>query len=391
MPGPRRSERNRLRGLVRERGSKAVAQILSFCGITRVQQRCAWFLSIALGVALLLCIPLVSAQPASVATRKPRPAQHPKDFECNSWNAGITITDKNGLAYTCESGDNGSEAPKEASKKDKEAPAASLPPVPVQANPDPTPVAPAPAQNPVAPPVITWDGKKLTIDAENSTLSAILLGVRSSTGASIDMPASTSKERVAVHLGPAPIREVLSSLLYGTDFDYIIQGSDTDENGLRSVTLTARDQSDDVVATSDAPGSGKRRLAPGYVAPGKHDFEVVPEASDAAAPPAETAAGSDAVTPNPGPGSAGTDSAATAQASGNPDSQPPSPPAESAAAGMSTGAPLLSNTTPVGSLTPSTSSDAPSITQMEQNMQQMYEQRRQLQAQQKMGTQPPGK
>lgn len=79
-----------------------------------------------------------------------------------------------------------------------------------------------PLQNPEHAPLIEWDGKLLTIDAENSSLSDIMLGIRSHTGASIDMPASANRERIAVHLGPAPIREVLSSLLYGTDFNYVI-------------------------------------------------------------------------------------------------------------------------------------------------------------------------
>src|SRR4051812_10667156 len=54
----------------------------------------------------------------------------------------------------------------------------------------------SPAQPPAEAPVISWDGKQLTIDAENSSLSEILLAIPSRTGASIEMPPSTSSDRV---------------------------------------------------------------------------------------------------------------------------------------------------------------------------------------------------
>jgi hypothetical protein len=244
----------------------------------------------------------------------------------------------------------------------------------------------------VRPPVISWDGKQLTIDAENSTLSEVLLGIRAKTGASIDMPGSTAAERVAVHLGPAPIRDVLSSLLYGTDFDYVIQASDTDERGLRSVILTARDKGDDVAA-SNVSANPHMRLMPGYAAPGKRDFEVSPEptADAVASPPAEPVAASEPA-PSQQPGSSSTGpAAASAQASTNPDSQPTSPTA-SADAGVLVGdQPLASNrntgATSSGQLG---SSDGSSITEMEANLQRLYQQRQQLQ-QQRNQAPPPGK
>ena len=105
------------------------------------------------------------------------------------------------------------------------------------------PVAAAPAtpeQMPPLPPEVTYAGGKLTIISKNSTLADILAAVRTLTGAEIDLLASTADERVAAQIGPGPARDVLSSLLSSTDFDYVIQSSAADRQGILSVFLTPR-------------------------------------------------------------------------------------------------------------------------------------------------------
>jgi hypothetical protein len=88
---------------------------------------------------------------------------------------------------------------------------------------------------------VTFDGKQLTIVANNSTLSDILEAVRASTGAEIDVPTGAAGEPLAeVRLGPGPAREVLASLLSWTNFGYIIQGSDKNPLGIQSVVLVVR-------------------------------------------------------------------------------------------------------------------------------------------------------
>jgi hypothetical protein len=88
---------------------------------------------------------------------------------------------------------------------------------------------------------VSYDGKQLTIIANNSTILDILAAVRASTGAEIDVPTSGSGERLAeVRLGPGPPRQVLASLLSWTDFGYIIQASDKNPQGIQSVLLVAR-------------------------------------------------------------------------------------------------------------------------------------------------------
>ena len=351
------------------------------------QPNSLWLLS-ALGLALLLCIPLVfaSAQKTPLVAAKQRAAAPPSWSVCDSSSAGIKVTDASGLVYTCsESGDSET---KSETKKDKPAASTSATIALEPANSASSSAdAPAPAENPVKPPMISWDGKELTIDADNSTLSEILLGIRARTGASIDMPPSTGAEKVFVHLGPAPIREVLSSLLYGTDFDYVIQASDTDERGLRSVTLTEREKGDkaDVVAT-DANGQPRQRLMKGYSAPGKRDFQVAAEAAAESSASQQTESAAAEVSPPASPEQlpAGSDPAATVAQGAGSDSQ-----AGASADGIVPAGGQSLAKTALTSSSDSIPSGMSSFSQMEQNLQHLYQQRQQMQALQ--NPQPPGK
>ncbi|PWT79612.1 MAG: hypothetical protein C5B58_13150 [Acidobacteria bacterium] len=265
------------------------------------------------------------------------------------------------------------------------------------------PAGPPPAQIWLPPlqaaqhaPVIVWDGQLLTIDAENSSLSDVLLAIRSRTGASIEMPASTNRERIATHLGPAPVREVISSLLYGTDFNYVIQSVEGDEAALGKVIITARDgeQSDELAAgdTRSNSSNPKMRLMPGYAAPGKRDFEVSLSnaTDDSSSNVAETPAAEPSGSAQDQPATAAADSsapvsqndtkAATASADATDSSSSSDSPTLTAAEPISAG--------PAGTIAGNTSSESsgdsgsPSISQMEQKLQHMYQQRQQLQAQQ---------
>jgi hypothetical protein len=107
---------------------------------------------------------------------------------------------------------------------------------------------------PAGTPQVTWDGSLLTIITNNSTLADILAAVHAKTGAEIDMPESASRERTAARLGPGPIREVLSSLLSWTGFNYVIQASDQNPDGIQSILLIPRPKDAiEVVANSARP------------------------------------------------------------------------------------------------------------------------------------------
>jgi hypothetical protein len=253
-------------------------------------------------------------------------------------------------------------------------------------------------------PVIAWDGKLLTIDAENSSLSDILLAIRSHTGASIEMPGSTNRERIAIHLGPAPVREVISSLLYGTDFNYVIQSSEDDQTALGKVIITSRDGDDsEEIVTADTgsnpsnPLKPKMRLMPGYAAPGKRDFEVAlsNKIEESSASAAETpAADSSAPVEDQPSVAAGTDSNTTKpQTDTHPvasaDATNSSSSSDSATLTTAESVTAGAGTVPPGSSDASSEGDPSSTSHMEQTLQKMYQQRQQLQAQQNRATQTP--
>jgi hypothetical protein len=282
---------------------------------------------------------------------------------------------------------------------------------------DPAPATPQTAEQvPAQPPVVTWESNLLTIDAENSTLTAILVAVRTRTGASMEIPAAASAQRVFVHLGPGPVRDVLSSLLYGTGFDYIVETAEDNPDALRSVVLTAQGKGDDsagslaynagggssavagnvprgAAAEAAAHREAGMRLMPGWAGPGKPAFQADAEAALAAKEAASQESGSaldgrDATAANPPP--TGTESAAAGQEANGNGSQPAAPP--SASAGSSTEGELSPATTAqadAASAPASDSDDQTGVSHMIRDMTHMFEQRRQIQAQQNQAGQRP--
>jgi hypothetical protein len=114
-----------------------------------------------------------------------------------------------------------------------------------KAAPDPPPPQ-APARPPTleqtapTPPQVTYNNGQLTIIAQNATLSQVLRSVQSQTGASIEMPASASNERVVGQLGPGLPRDVINALLNGSKFNYIILGVNGNPGAVQKVILTTQ-------------------------------------------------------------------------------------------------------------------------------------------------------
>jgi hypothetical protein len=107
------------------------------------------------------------------------------------------------------------------------------------AQPAPTLPPPTLAEMPPSSPQVSFQGGQLTISAQNSTLGDILKAVRAQTSATIDLPGN-APERVVGHFGPGPARDVLTSLLNGSHFNYLLLGSPTDPNALDRVILMAK-------------------------------------------------------------------------------------------------------------------------------------------------------
>ena len=80
----------------------------------------------------------------------------------------------------------------------------------------------------------------LSIHASNATLSEVLYQIQKKTGAEIAIPAGTERERVAADFGPATPSEVLSQLLNGSGLNFVVVGSESDPNALRSVLLSPK-------------------------------------------------------------------------------------------------------------------------------------------------------
>ena len=108
------------------------------------------------------------------------------------------------------------------------------------AEPAPAPAIPLrPEQMPATPPHVAFANGQLTITSQNSTLGDILRAVRNQTGAAVEVPANAT-ERVAGNFGPGPARDVLSSLLNGSHFNYLLLGSATNPDALEHVILTVK-------------------------------------------------------------------------------------------------------------------------------------------------------
>ncbi len=95
---------------------------------------------------------------------------------------------------------------------------------------------------PPAPPplVVSFQAGKLTITSNKASLSEILYAVHQHTGADIAIPAGAEQEKVVAQLGPASAPEVLSHLLNGSRFNFLILSSATDPSTLDRVILSAR-------------------------------------------------------------------------------------------------------------------------------------------------------
>ncbi len=98
-------------------------------------------------------------------------------------------------------------------------------------------------------PRVTFANGKLAINAQNTTMKDLLRAVSLATGAVIEFPAEHAAERMSATIAPGPVRDVLSTLLNGSGFNYVMLGSPNDPGTLQRMILT------------DAEPSAKPQLA----------------------------------------------------------------------------------------------------------------------------------
>jgi hypothetical protein len=114
----------------------------------------------------------------------------------------------------------------------------------------PRPLPPSLKDKPAQAARISLSGGQLSVDANNSSLSQILHDLSSSSGMTID--GLDKDQRVFGVYGPGDPRDILSSLLDGAGYNFLMVGT-TNAGTPRAVVLTVRSNAPLAPTTSSAP------------------------------------------------------------------------------------------------------------------------------------------
>lgn len=87
---------------------------------------------------------------------------------------------------------------------------------------------------------VTFRDGLLSINSDRATLSQVLFAVHQRTGAEIAIPAGSEQDQVVVNLGPSPAPQVLSQLLNGSKFNFVILSSPKTPGAIDQVILSPR-------------------------------------------------------------------------------------------------------------------------------------------------------
>ena len=135
-------------------------------------------------------------------------------------------------------------------------------------------------------PVVRYANGKLSIAAQNATMGDMLQALSSATGAVIDFPHEHAAERMSANIGPGTVRDVLSTLLNGSGFNYVILGSQNNPNVLRRLILTEGETSA-AAPSAQLPPTQTAVIAPPATLPPPKSPLYVPPVASAAAPVSE--------------------------------------------------------------------------------------------------------
>jgi hypothetical protein len=103
-----------------------------------------------------------------------------------------------------------------------------------------TEAGPAAAPLPPKKVEITLQDDKLSLVSNKASLAEVLTELHTRLNADIPIPAGAEQEMVAVVLGPGNQREVISKLLEGSRYNFIIVGTDQDANKVERVILSPK-------------------------------------------------------------------------------------------------------------------------------------------------------
>ncbi len=87
---------------------------------------------------------------------------------------------------------------------------------------------------------VTFQDGRLHLISNKASLAEVLTEVSVKTGAVIPLPPGAEQENVVISAGPGTPREVLSQLLNGSLYNFIIVGKDEDANQIERVVLSAK-------------------------------------------------------------------------------------------------------------------------------------------------------
>ena len=88
---------------------------------------------------------------------------------------------------------------------------------------------------------ITFHDGLLSIRTKNLTLAEVLQAIAAKMGASIDIPPGSGMDRIVEQAGPGPADKILSDLLNGSPFNFIIVNSPVSPHVPTRIVLLARD------------------------------------------------------------------------------------------------------------------------------------------------------
>ncbi|MBV8052523.1 MAG: hypothetical protein JOZ80_15140 [Acidobacteriaceae bacterium] len=138
---------------------------------------------------------------------------------------------------------------------------------------------------PASAPQVAFSNDTLTINANNATLGDVLRAVHRQTGAAIDMPGNAT-DRVVGRFGPGPVRDVMTSLLNGSHFNYVLLGSTTNPNGLERVVLISKSSGMDQMAQQTGQAGAQNPPAPGMPQPAETPEATADDAAETTMPEA---------------------------------------------------------------------------------------------------------
>ena len=87
---------------------------------------------------------------------------------------------------------------------------------------------------------VDYASGQLSVVADNAPLGFVLKLIAAKTGAVIDLAPELQNEPVVAHVGPSPVRDVLTALLDSPKIDYVVLGGSDESDRLQRVVVRMR-------------------------------------------------------------------------------------------------------------------------------------------------------